>query len=145
MAKNNPNGANQYKVDPRQALFLKGYLDVKSETFANALQSALAAGYAPEYSENLVGQMPTWLSVKLGELNKDHMMNKVRKNLDDFLDDKDTRLKFDATKFVGETIGKAIYSKRTELTGADGKDLIPIGEEKQKEIDNAIDLMLDDS
>ena len=40
---------NQYKPDPRQALFLKHYLDPKSPTFSNALQSALKAGYEQEY------------------------------------------------------------------------------------------------
>lgn len=32
----------------------------------------------------------------------------------------------DMSKFVAETLDKKNYSKRTENTGADGKDLIPV-------------------
>ncbi len=35
------------------------------------------------------------------------------------------RTKQDTAKFVAETLGKRNYSKRTELSGVDGKDLIP--------------------
>ena len=50
--------ANQYSVDPRQLNFLANYLDKDSETYANCLQSALKAGYAREYAENLMNLMP---------------------------------------------------------------------------------------
>jgi hypothetical protein len=58
----NPNKANQYRPDPRQSLFLSYYLDPKSKTFSNALQSALKAGYEQEYAESITAKMPTWLS-----------------------------------------------------------------------------------
>lgn len=55
------------------------------------------------------------------------------------------RVKADMSKFVAETIGKSNYSKRTELTGANGKDLI-VGEEKKLLADKAInDFINDDS
>jgi len=119
--------ANQYEADPRQAEFLKAYLNPKSATFSNCLQSGLKVGYSKEYSENLLSLMPDWLSVSLDD---GKMLIKVKKNLEDFLDNADDRLRFDATKFVGETIGKARYSKRTELTGPDGIALIPSDEER---------------
>lgn len=43
--KTNPNGANQYLIDPRQKKCWDLYVNPKSETFGNALQSALKAGY----------------------------------------------------------------------------------------------------
>ena len=45
-------------LNPQQELFLKYYLDPKSATFSNGLQSALKAGYAPEYAENILFVMP---------------------------------------------------------------------------------------
>lgn len=58
--------ANQYEIDPRQALFLAAYMDPKSETFSNALQSALKAGYSQEYAESITSKMPAWLSESVG-------------------------------------------------------------------------------
>ncbi len=130
----NPNGANQYVLDPRQALFFELYLDPKSLTFSNALQSALKAGFSQSYAESLMNLMPSWLSEKLGELN---MLTKAERNLDKMLDlntrepvmtmfgplkDGITKevitkenssllkVKADVSKFVAERIGKAKYS-----------------------------------
>lgn len=134
MARNNPNGANQYKPDPRQILFLSQFLDPKSTNFSNVYRSGVAAGFSEEYSRNLMNQMPTWLSTKLDELG---MMDKVNRNLHEFLDHEDDRLKFDASKFVAETVGKAVYSKRTELTGAGGEKLID--PDTKEQVNKALD------
>ena len=48
------------------------------------------------------------------------------------------RVKADMGKFVTETLGKKHYAKRSELTGADGKDLIPIDAEAKKRSDETI-------
>lgn len=86
-SKNNPHKVNQYTdPDPRQAMFLALYLDPKSDTFSNGLQSALAAGYSQEYAENLLAKMPAWLSDKVGEINRDRLLAKAERNLDAFLD-----------------------------------------------------------
>ena len=43
------------------------------------------------------------------------------------ISDRDTiKTVADVSKFVAETLGKHIYSKRSEMTGADGKDLQPV-------------------
>lgn len=82
--KTNPNKVNQYTgPDPRQSLFLALFLDPKSATFSNALQSGLKAGFSQEYSENLTSLMPDWLSDKLGELD---MLRKAERNLLKVLD-----------------------------------------------------------
>lgn len=84
LAKTNPNKVNQHTgPDPRQATFLALYLDPKSETFSNVLQSGLKAGFSKEYSENLTSLMPAWLSESIGELN---MLSKAERNLDSMLD-----------------------------------------------------------
>jgi len=133
---NNPNKVNQYTApDPRQALYLKKYLDPKSDTFSNSYKSALAVGYSNEYSLSLIKELPAWLSKNL---QKSNFLNKAEKNLDDVLDletqepvvtmagilkDKDgqvvtkqnsnlLRTKVDVSKFVAERIGKAIWDNR---------------------------------
>lgn len=108
-------------LEPRQIAFLKNYLDPKSDTFSNALQSALRAGYNQEYAENITHLMPDWLSDAIGQ---DKLLKKAEKNLEELLDtDKDLKVKADITKFVASRAGKAKWSERQELTGADGKDL----------------------
>ncbi len=128
-SKNNPNGANQWFADPRQPLFLKAYLDPKSPTWGNALQSALKAGYSQEYSENITNVMPTWLSEAIG---KSKIVEKAEKNLesalDGLLDDPEKggkQIQWKATEMALRTLKKEEYSERQELVGKDGKDLIP--------------------
>lgn len=127
MAVTNPNGANQYQLDPRQKLCWDYYAKPTSETFGNAMQSAIRAGY----EENYANQITTvdWFVGKVRRLN---LLNKAEKVLEecldmDTLDDKgktDTqivKIKQDTAKFIAETQGKSEgYSKRTELTGEDG-------------------------
>ena len=140
----NPNGANQYQPDPRQALFLSYYLDPKSETFSNALQSALKAGYQQEYAESITAKSTTWLAESVGD---QFMLSKAERNLDKFLDletlqpiitmigpliDKETgevmtkenhnllKIKSDVSKFVAERLGRDKYATRKEHTGKDG-------------------------
>ena len=138
----NPNNANQYQLDPRQKLCWENYINPKSETFGNAYQSAMKAGY----EEGTAAQITTvdWFIEKRRRLN---MLSKAEKVLDetlelDTLDEKGIhnpsllKIKQDSAKFVAERIGKDEgYSTRTEQTGKDGKDLIPntlTEEEKQK-------------
>lgn len=110
-------------LNPQQQEFLAYYLDPNSETYANALQSALKAKYTREYSESITAQMPNWLSESLGQQGR--MLMKAEKRLEKTLDGDNEQLAHDASKFIAETIGKKKgYSKRTELTGDNGKDLI---------------------
>lgn len=118
----NPNGANQYSLDPRQKLCWDLYINPKSKTFGNAYQSAMEAGY----EEATASQITTinWFIEKCRRLN---LLNKAERNLDSILDlplEEKANLVLDASKFVAKTLGKEEgYSERTELTGADGKDL----------------------
>ena len=127
-------------LDPRQTAFLAYYLNPKSGTFSNALQSALKAGYSQEYSESITTQMPEWLAENLG---RSRMLNSAEKNLIEFLemdtnnvgrtvkgdefDFNDPRLvgiKADITKFVVSRLNKSKWAERTEFTGKDGEKLI---------------------
>lgn len=81
--RNNPHGANQWVADPRQQAFLAYYLDPKSPTFGNATQSGIKAKFTAEYSENIMAQMPTWLSEKIG--NSPALL-RAERNLEEALD-----------------------------------------------------------
>jgi len=117
--KSNPNGANQYLLDPRQKLCWELYVNPKSETFGNAMQSAIKAGYE-ESTANQITVEP-WF---LGRLRRLNMLGKAEKVLDEALEGKDLKLAQDTAKFVAKTLGKGEgYSERTELTGKDGEPL----------------------
>ena len=126
--------ANQHTPDPRQSLFLQYYLDPKSKTFSNALQSGLKAGYSQEYSENIMSLLPEWLSEKIAD---DELLYKAEKRLKQILDFEsvDGEGKIDnslmsnqmkAITLVAKGIGKSKYSERQELTGKDGNEIRPI-------------------
>lgn len=115
--------ANQWHKDPRHIDFLAFYLDPTSETYAKPGASALKAHYSASYADNITSLMPDWLSGAIGR--KERMLVKAEEVLEKSLNDKKTPgLAQNTAKFLAETIGKAKgYSKRTELTGKDGKDL----------------------
>lgn len=109
-------------LTPQQELFLQCYLDPKSETWSNAVQSALKAGYSETFANNITSIMPLWLSESIGD-NK--LLDKAIKNLNKFLDDDENKnIQADLTKFTLSRLGKAKFSERVEQTGKDGKDLV---------------------
>lgn len=148
----NPNGANQYLLDPRQNLCWSYFVDPKSKTFSNAYASAVKAGYEKITAKQITTEK--WFSERVRRLN---LLSKAEKVLDETLDlseevviyeggepvgtRKDAallKIKQDTAKFVAERLGKDEgYSSRVEQTGKDGRDLIPDAELKSK-IDEAI-------
>jgi len=114
---------------------LQSFLDPKSDAFGNYRQSAMRAGYSQDYADNISLQMPNWLKENLGKSRK---LVKAENNLDlaldGLLDDPEKGAKqyqYKATEFTLKTLGKEDYTERQEVTGKDGKDLIP--EELTKE------------
>lgn len=112
-------------LNPKQELFLKNYLDPRSETFSNALQSGIKAGFSEEYSKTIMHQMPDWLSENL---NDGKRLAKAESNLDLLLNqDDDVKVKADITKFVASTLGRRKYSTRTEADiTSEGKQISQI-------------------
>lgn len=110
------------ELTPKQVLFLSNYNNPKSETFGNALQSALSAGYAREYAESIMSKNLDWMAENVGRRKR--ILEKAEKNLETLLDSEDEKVQADMTKFVAKTLGKNDgYSDRTEITGKDGKEL----------------------
>lgn len=128
--KPNPNGANQYTDDPRKQMCWAAYVNPKSETFGNATQSAIRAGYEPDYADQITTS--EWFKGRLRRLN---MLGKAEKALDETLeynpvnedgrvDPGIARIRLDAAKHITSTLGKNEgYSTRQEVTGADGSEL----------------------
>lgn len=183
----NPNGANQYQLDPRQRLCWKLYITPGGKTFGNAYQSAIAAGY--EESTALHITMSKWFLDKVRRMG---LLSKAENVLEEMLDmpvtvldlpttfeehyphtpedeeyDADeeaawngrrdqrraryivtdsalVKIKQDTAKFVAERQGKDEgWNNRTEVTGKNGKDLVPV-DPKAKELGNkAIQEFLD--
>lgn len=136
--------ANQHEPDPRQKLFLAGYLDPKSPTFSNALQSGLKAGYSQEYSESILSKGLDWLAESVRD---EDLVRKAEKALNEALEYSTVndegrvdagagRLKLDAAKLVLKGLKKDKYSERHEHTGKDGDSLVAITVVKSHELGN---------
>ncbi len=133
--KKNPNGANQYIFDPRQKLCWDLYIDPTSETFGNATQSAIKAGYVPSTADNITCEK--WFKTRLERLQmfedgeevlKDMLKMKTSTQViignKFFLKEEPTlvKVKQDTAKFIVERLGKDEgYSSRSEVTGKNGE------------------------
>lgn len=118
-------------LSPQQELFLYQYTNPKSETFGNAVQSALKAGYTENYANNITGLMPDWLFENIGDMKR---LRRAEKNLTEVqemevINDEgkvDTNLlekRIKVDMFFAERLNKNKYSSRSELTGANGESL----------------------
>lgn len=137
MAKKNtpPNNLgktqNKQRIDDVRVVAFKQYfINPESPTFMNVLQSALKAGYSQEYSESLGYQNPKWFDELMTdkEVERAKMLEQAEKGLYEAVtydsSDKDkAKMKLQASVYVTERLGKALYSSRQELTGADGRRL----------------------
>ncbi len=148
----NPNGANQYFLDPRQKLCWEEYINVKGLNFANAYQSAISAGYEDSYARTITdtgwfcekvrkmnfvskaeGILETILNLPY-EITRTNKSGKAIKVIDSSI----LKVKQDTAKFICERLGKKEgYSNRTEVTGSEGKGFgVPIlGLNFQQEIE----------
>jgi hypothetical protein len=116
--------------DPRVAVFKQYFLDPKSPTFMNTLQSGIRAGYSQQYSESIGAQQARWYVEMLESTEgmRAQLLASAEKALVEATQydarNKDyAALKLKASTFVSERLGKDAYSARQELTGAGGKRL----------------------
>ena len=125
MAETNPNGAGRPT-------------DLTDELFAEIKKAVFVVGTLGEIAERCGISTSTFyhwhndnyanLKDKVEGWRRDSKLEKADRNIDEILDlprdDKDfAKTVADMTKFVKETLDKPNYSKRTEMTGAGGKDL----------------------
>lgn len=116
----NPEGANQWVVDPRQEMFLSSYLNPQSETWGNALQSALKAGYTQQTAESIISRAPKWIVESLGD---NILLQKASRNLgmalEGQLDDPERgkkEIQYKATEFVLKGLQKNKWGDKADPT-----------------------------
>lgn len=113
-------------LNPQQAAFKENYTNPNSETFGNALQSALSAGFAQEYAESITAKDLHWVAEIVGDLERLQKAEKVLDKTLGMIDDEDTtrqRMAQDSAKFIASRLGKHKYADRQEHTGKDGEAL----------------------
>jgi phage terminase small subunit len=121
--------ANQHTPDPRQAEFLNSYLNPESDSFSNAYQSAINAGYSEEYAQNITSLMPDWLSDSIADLYiakeaQSNIMKAVTGEAEDIVKAFGKNVKWEATTLAAKGLMKGKYSERIENTGKDGQPLM---------------------
>lgn len=129
----NPNGANGTTSDPREQIMWDYYVDSIRENRVNAYESAIKAGYEESTAKQIT--VRRWFLERLEDLERKDMLSKAEKKLAKSLtyevEDEEGKIKtdllriqVDVSKHLTETLGKNKgYSKRNELTGADGKQI----------------------
>jgi hypothetical protein len=141
-SKTNPYGSNATLLDPRQKYCWDYYIDIRSDTFSNALQSAVKAGYSSNSATHITSQK--WFVEKVRKLG---FLSKAEQILEDILDmpvvtreikNKDgsiqeymitdtslIKIKQDTAKFICERLGKNEgYSTKQELQHSGKMDLV---------------------
>lgn len=114
-------------MNPQRLLFKENYCNPGSETFGNAYQSAIKAGFEDSYAKVIAspGTGNEWVKeiIKTSEMLS-LAEGVLKETLEmDCADDKYLKIKQDSAKFVAGRLGKGKWSERTEHTGKDGKDL----------------------
>lgn len=101
------------ELTPQQFEFLRLYNDPKEETFGNAYQSAIKAGYTTEYAKTIISRGSEWLSENIRR--RERILNKAEKRGEELLDARDDRVKADMVKHFTKTLGKEYYSEKSEI------------------------------
>lgn len=71
------------QLDPRQLQFVAFYTDPRSETFGNAMASAIKAGFSEKYAATITTKGLDWVSESVGRYER--MVARAEDNLDEFL------------------------------------------------------------
>lgn len=129
------------ELNPQRLLFKEYYCNPASDTFNLIEESALKAGFSPSYAKVIMSESTANDWVK--HIIKNYKLKiKAERNLEKFLDDDENKtIQADITKFTLKTLGKDEYSERQELSGPEGRDLIPSDEQK-KAANNSINQFL---
>lgn len=118
-------------LEPKQALFKSYYTDPKSQTFGNAYQSAIKAGYSENYATNILWSNQKWIMeivederrLKKAERNLEEVQNLPIKTVIENKETGETKeiinvdvinQKVKVDMFLAERLNKQKYSTRQE-------------------------------
>lgn len=115
-------------MNPQRALFKENYCNPESETFGNAYQSAIKAGFSEDYATTITA--PSREIEWVAEIVRDvEMLSKAEKVLNKtlgFIDDDDAarqKLAQDSAKFIAPRLGKKKWAERQEHSGPEGQPI----------------------
>lgn len=111
-------------LNPQQQMFKEAYCNPESETFGNALQSALRAGYTKEYAEVMMARGNDWMSdlirgVEMAQESEKVLLEMLRLPIEDA---SFAKIKQDTAKFISERIGRFGQKSQVNLT-SEGKKI----------------------
>lgn len=109
---------------PQQVDFAMRYYLPNSDTYGNAYQSAIDAGYSEGQAKNITSNDYQWLekiSMDIyGEAtDKKNLVSKAKKVLSESLDGRDKRLAQDTAKFIAKTTPE--FSDKLDVTSGGEK------------------------
>lgn len=125
--------------------------DLTKELFGKIKESILNGnnlGETAKICEIPVNTFYTWtsdnylkLADRIEEWHAERRLGKSVKKIEELIDSEEEKIALGASTFFAETLGKRIYSKRTEQTGADGEKLtiqvINYGENTVRDMDKS--------
>ena len=119
MAQKKSNTKKEEHFSPRQISFAMYYYLPNSKTYGNALQSALKAGFSPNYAKNITIFELKWLEDIIVEIigkptDKKNLVAKAKRVLDKSLDSDDAKLAQDTAKFISNTDKE--FSSKQDIT-----------------------------
>jgi hypothetical protein len=117
------------RLTPQQSQFLDYYFKLNSDTYMNAYQSAIRAGYTPYYARNMASRNDIEWVVSARQtmyetVSTESLIAKARKNLDEAIEGKmddegKTYYKYKATEFVSSRADKDFTDKKlVDVTSA---------------------------
>lgn len=108
-----------YRPSPKNKRFMELYLNPESETFGNAYQSGLAAGFSKHYATNILNVAPKWLASYLekSDFTSDHikqLLQSLAISAENSRSPDDTRLK--AIELMMKSMGMIDKQGSTNFT-----------------------------
>ena len=100
-------------------------LKIKEMYLTGANEKTIAEAFSIPYDTWVYWKWKNYkgFADKLLSYKHERILLKAEANLEQLLEGEDERIRADLSKFALETLDKRHYSKRTENTGADGKEL----------------------
>lgn len=126
-----PEQKKEKRFTPQQIRFAMLYYLPTSDTYGNALQSALKAGFSEEYAKNITRFDLKWLDEIVSEIigdeyDKKNLVAKSKKVLGRSLDSKDDKLAQDTAKFIAKSTTE--FSEKQDITTGGDKLTITLTE-----------------
>lgn len=108
--------------NPKQRMFIEYFTNPKSETFGKIQASGIKAGYSENTASQLIDRGSPELIEGIEEATerRARLLFKAENKLETLLNADSEPVQAQVAMHLTKTLGKAFYSERTEVTGANG-------------------------